>query len=76
MKLKLTNKFIFSSLLAAILIISTQCTTVPEWQKKSQELIKQYNLTVREIPGLPKTGIKSNLEPGKVMSLDNFSSTE
>ncbi len=76
MKLKLANKIIFSSLLAAIIIISTQCTQVPEWQKKSQELIKQYNLTVREIPGLPKTGIKSNLEPGKVTSLDNFTSTE
>ena len=76
MKLKLVNKIIFSILLAVTLIISTQCTSVPEWKKKSNELIKEYNLTVRELPDLPNTKIVSNLEPGKVTSLDNLASTE
>ena len=71
-----TNKIIFRCLLAAILIVMTQCTSVPDWQKLNKELIKKYDLTVRELPGLPKTKIKSNLEPGKVTSLDSLINTE
>ena len=75
MKSRLSKRFLYSSLLA-LLIILTQCTSGPEWKKVNDGLISEYDLTVREIPGLPKTGIKSNLEAGKVTNLDNFSNTQ
>ncbi|MBN2636603.1 MAG: SMP-30/gluconolactonase/LRE family protein [Prolixibacteraceae bacterium] len=74
MKSTLTKKFKLGGLLALIMIL-TQCTSVPEWNKVNKELIKEHGLTVREISGLPKTGVESNLEAGKVTSLDNFSTT-
>jgi gluconolactonase len=69
------NKFFSAGLMAVVLIILTQCTPVPEWQKVNKGLIKEYGLNVREIPGLVKTGIESNLEPGQVTSLDNLTNT-
>jgi gluconolactonase len=69
------NKFFSAGLMAVVLIILTQCTPVPEWQKVNKGLIKEYSLNVREIPGLAKTGIESNLEPGQVTSLDNLTNT-
>ncbi|MCX6328917.1 MAG: SMP-30/gluconolactonase/LRE family protein [Bacteroidia bacterium] len=69
------KKIIFPSLLALIIIILSQCTSTPEWQKKNSELIKKYALTVRQLPGLPKTKIVSNLEPGKVTGLNSITST-
>ena len=75
MRSTLIKRFIYSGLLA-LLFILTQCTSGPEWEKVNKGLIDEYDLTVREIPNLPKTGIESNLEPGKVTSLDNFSNTE
>jgi gluconolactonase len=75
MKPTLTKKIIFPGLLALTLIMLSQCTSAPEWQKKNKELIKQYDLTVRKLSGLPKTDIVSNLEPGKVTSLDIINST-
>jgi gluconolactonase len=76
MKPKVTKRIIFPGLLILSLIILTQCTTAPEWQKKNKELIKQYALTERKISGLPKTKIVSNLEPGKVTTLESTTSTE
>jgi gluconolactonase len=72
----LTNKILFNGLLAVNLIGLTQCTSTsgPEWQKKNKELIAQHNLTVRELSGLPKTMIESNIEPAKVKSLNNLDS--
>ncbi len=77
MKWTLTNTISCSGVLAAILIILTQCTStsVQGWQKRNRELVKEYNLTVRELPELPKTKIESNLKPGKVTSLNNLAST-
>ncbi|HLG39363.1 MAG TPA: SMP-30/gluconolactonase/LRE family protein [Chitinophagaceae bacterium] len=70
------SKTIFSGLLAAIVIVLTQCTSAPgpepEWGKKNKELIKQYNLTVRELSGLPEAKAGSNLEPAKVTSPDSL----
>ncbi|NMC42097.1 MAG: gluconolaconase, partial [Bacteroidales bacterium] len=37
---------------------------------------KQYSLTGRELPGLPKTKVISNLEAGKVTSLESITDTE
>lgn len=73
MKSTLIKRIIYSSLIASMIIL-TQCTSVPEWQKTNKGLIKEYGLDVRELPGLPKTNIESNLEPGKVTSLDNINS--
>jgi gluconolactonase len=75
MKPTLTKKIIFPGLLVLILIILAQCTSTPEWQKKNNELIKQYSLTGRQLSGLPNTKVISNLEPGKVTSLDSITST-
>lgn len=71
------KKIILPGLLLALpLLILTQCTSAPEWQKKNNELIKQYALTVKQLTGLPKTKVVSNLEPGKVTTLENITNTE
>ncbi len=62
-------------MLVLILIIMVQCTSAPEWQKKNNELIKQYSLTERQLTGLPKTKVVSNLQAGKVTSLDSIATT-
>ena len=74
-----TNKLIFKGLVALSLITLTQCTSnssgpEPEWGAKNKELIAEHKLTVREISGLPKSSIESNLEAAKVKSLDNMDS--
>jgi len=77
MKSILTKKIIFSGLLAMIIIILSHCSSAPEpeWQKKNKELISEHNLTVRELSGLPTNKIESNLESGKVKSLDSITTT-
>src|SRR6266496_4495153 len=80
MKFKLTGKIILSGLFALSLIFLTRCTSTSdsqsefEWSKKNKELIKEHNLTVRELSGLPKNSIESNLEDGKVTTLDSLAS--
>jgi gluconolactonase len=75
MKTKSTKKLILPAVLLVLTsVILVQCTGKPEWQKKNNELIKQYSLTVQKVSGIPNTGIVSNLEPAKVTSLDNISS--
>jgi gluconolactonase len=76
MKTKSMKKSILPVLFAALsMVILMQCTTAPAWQKKNSELIKQYDLTVRKLHGLPDTKIVSNLEPGKVTNLDSIATT-
>src|SRR3989337_1676035 len=77
MRTTLTNKIVVSGLLVASLFVLTHCSSSPvsEWQKKNQELIEQYNLKVRQLGGVPKAAIASNLEAAKVKSLDNLDST-
>ena len=70
------NKILSIGLVATVFFLLAQCTSVPEWQKVNAGLIKEYGLNVRENSGMPRTGIESNLEPGKVISLDNLSNTE
>ena len=78
MKFTLMTKAIFSCLLATIVIILTNCTSAsgpePGWANKNKELIKQYNLTERELSGLPESNVASNLEPAKVTGVDSLAS--
>ena len=76
MKPMFKKKIFSAGLIAVAVIIFTQCTSAPEWKTKNDGLIKQYSLTVRELPGLPETKIISNLKAGKVASLDSIASTE
>ena len=70
------KKIIQSGLLLALpLLILTQCTSAPEWQKKNNELIKQYSFTEKQLAGLPKTKVVSNLQPSKVTNLDSIATT-
>jgi gluconolactonase len=69
------KKVIFPVMAAWILIILSQCTAIPEWQKKNNQLIRQYALTGRKLAGLPDTKVVSNLQPGKVTSLDSITAT-
>jgi gluconolactonase len=75
MKRTLTKKLIFPGLLVLIVILLAQCTSAPEWQKKNNYLIKQYSLTERQLAGLPKTNVVSNLQAGKVTTLDSIANT-
>ena len=72
MKRTLTKKLIFPCLLVLIVILLAQCTSAPEWQKKNNDLVKQYSLTERQLAGLPKTNVVSNLQAGKVTTLDSI----
>src|SRR6185436_10864310 len=77
MKSTLSKNIFFNSLMLLLLINLSQCnntSSLPEWQQKNKELIKQYNLTDRELSGLPESLVESNLELGKVKGLDNLAS--
>ena len=76
MKSMFNKKILSPGLMAMAVIILTQCTSAPEWKTKNGELIKQYSLTGRELTGLPKTKVNSNLGAGKVTSLESIAGTE
>lgn len=73
---KTITRLILPGLLVLAAIFFIRCSSSPDWKKTNKDLIKEYALTERKIPGLPKTKISSNLEPGKVSSLDNIAATE
>ena len=60
MKSALMKKITYVGLLAMMFVFLTQCTSGPEWKKINKGLISEYDLSVREISGLPKTNIESN----------------
>jgi gluconolactonase len=74
MKLILSGKIAFSSLLMLLAVCLCRCTSSssPAWQQKNKELIKQYNLTEQKLSGLPEPAVASNPEPGKVKGLDSL----
>lgn len=72
MKLTFTQRFITSALTVLLALTLSQCTDVPEWQKKNKELISQYSLTERQLTGIPKIKMDSNLDPGVVTTLNNI----
>ena len=71
-----TSKIIVNSMLIAMVVMIMQCTTAPEWHTKNEELIRQHNLTKRELPGLPENSLQSNLDHTKVTSLESIATTE
>jgi gluconolactonase len=75
MKRTFTKKLIFPGLLVLIVILLAQCISAPKWQKKNNDLIKQYSFTERQLAGLPKTNVVSNLQAGKVTTLDSIVNT-
>jgi gluconolactonase len=74
MKLKFLRNITGNSLLILLAVCFYQCSSSssPEWQQKNNELIEQYNLAEKNLPGLPAPGVASNLEPGKVKRLDSL----
>ena len=77
MRSALTKKIVWYILLVTSLITLTDCSSTSDesgWEKTNKELIAKYNLTERNLSGLPKTVIESNLEPAKVTSFDRFDS--
>ena len=75
MKRTLAKKLVSPGLLVLIVILLARCTSAPEWQKKNNDLVKQYSLTERQLAGLPKTNVVSNLQAGKVTTLDSIANT-
>ena len=65
-----------SIILILISIYSCNTTSRPEWEKRNNELIKEYGLNVRELPNQPSTGINSNLEVGTAQNLQRLDSLE
>ncbi|HRI78706.1 MAG TPA: SMP-30/gluconolactonase/LRE family protein [Cyclobacteriaceae bacterium] len=71
-----SHRFLAAGLAIVMGAAILQCTSPgPAWQKKNKELIGQYNLSVRELPGLPPSKVESNLEVAKVKSLDSLTQT-
>ena len=75
MKRTIASRILLPGLLVSALIMLNQCSSAPEWKQKNDELIKQYSLVGRELT-LPKTKVVSNLEAGKVTSLESIAGTE
>lgn len=67
-----SKRIIVPVFLIMIIIIMGRCTSAPEWQKKNDELIKQHSLTLRQLSGIPKINIESNLTAGEVTSLNSL----
>ena len=76
MKSTLTKNIAFFSIMLLFVMSLSQCnsSSLPEWQQKNKELIKQYNLTEKELD-IPKSSVESNLEFGKVKGLDSIVNT-
>lgn len=69
-------KVIYIGVLSSVLILMQCTSSVPDWEQKNQALIEQYDLTKREIEGLPKSGITPNLESAKVSNLESIGEIE
>jgi gluconolactonase len=80
MRAGLMNRATSYSLMLTGLITLANCTstsrTETQWQNKNKELITKYNLSERELPGLPKATVASNLEAAKVMALEKLDSIQ
>src|SRR5690349_14780594 len=71
-----TSRFLLNSLLATTLIGLISCTnsSSSEWHKKNDELIAKYDLKSRTLSSSLEPTVASNLEEGKVKSLDGMDS--
>ena len=74
MKSTLPKIIAFSSLILLLVTSLCRCSSpsLPEWQQKNKDLIKQYNLAERELSDLPEPAVESNLESGKVKGSDSL----
>ncbi|MCB0648588.1 MAG: SMP-30/gluconolactonase/LRE family protein [Saprospiraceae bacterium] len=70
MKFKYTKTQGQGLFLAFFCISMMQCTSIPEDQKVNQQLIKEHNLTVREIPNLPESSVASRFDAMHVNDLE------
>nr|WP_321411207.1 SMP-30/gluconolactonase/LRE family protein [uncultured Allomuricauda sp.] len=70
------NIKVASTLLLFILICGCNSSSKPEWEERNDELIKQYGLQVKELSGLPSTGIKPSLEVGSAQNLQSLDSLQ
>lgn len=65
-----------SALILMISIYSCNSTSRPEWEQLNNELIKEYGLTVRELPNLRSAGVNPNLEVGTAQDLQSLDSLQ
>src|SRR5688572_11780044 len=73
MKSTFTKHIAFSSFYMLMVVGLSQCSStssLPEWQQKNQDLIKQYSLTERELSRIPEPAVESNLPSGEVKESD------
>ena len=70
------NIKVASTLLLFILICGCNSSSKSEWEERNDELIKQYGLQVKELSGLPSTGIKPSLEVGSAQNLQSLDSLQ
>lgn len=74
MILKVVRKSMYGILIFGCLLSIIQCKTEPkyEWSAVNDQLIKEHNLTVREISGLPDQKIESNLTAAQVKNIESL----
>jgi gluconolactonase len=66
------------ALVVAIAVTATGCSPRSDtaWRERNNELIRQHNLEVRELPDLPDAEVASNLEPANVTRLDSLTQAD
>ena len=60
----------------AFLMAGSSCTSSSDWQARNEKLIDELGLEVKELSGLPDTGITPKLQAGEVSTLHAISETE
>lgn len=76
MKSPFLSKMFFVSLLTSLVFFADCNNSGAKSENKNEELIKEYNLTKREISTLPENNIVSNLAINSVQSIDTLITTE
>ena len=68
------KKPMYAIVIFGYLVSFLQCKTEPkyEWSAVNDNLIKEHNLTVREITGLPEQVFESNLEAAQVKNIKSL----
>ncbi|MBP7641757.1 MAG: SMP-30/gluconolactonase/LRE family protein [Saprospiraceae bacterium] len=68
------KKPMYAIVIFGFLVSFLQCKTEPkyEWSAVNDQLIKEHNLTVREITGLPEQVFESNLEAAQVKNIKSL----
>ncbi len=61
-----------TAIVAVFLLSFAGCSQEPEWKAVNDRVLKEQNITSRESADVIDTGITSNLEAGKVTSIDTL----